>query len=134
VSESSMTTTPTAVSGTQATSVIYAGGTGGVVNWLTGAVVNGRKVRGRTFLVPLMSNGFSNDGTLTSGCVSTLTAAGNAALGTTGCNMTVWSKIWDKKPTSPPAAVPPKQIGGSLARVTSVLVPDRAAQLRSRRS
>jgi hypothetical protein len=45
----------------------------------------------------------------------------------TATELSVWSRFWDD-------SKPPKQTGGSLTPVTGVLVPDRAAQLRTRRS
>ena len=42
-----------------------AGGVGACVTWLTGGIINGRRLRGRTFLVPLSSTAYEGDGTLT---------------------------------------------------------------------
>lgn len=40
-----------------------ASGVGACVTWLTGGIINGRRLRGRTFLVPLTSGAWDTDGT-----------------------------------------------------------------------
>lgn len=42
----------------------FAAPAGACVNWATGVFVNGKKVRGRTFLVPLTAAAYEADGTL----------------------------------------------------------------------
>lgn len=96
----------------------YSAASGCVVNWLTGAVRNGRKVRGRTFLVPLANTGYQSDGTLAPATVTTVTAAAQALLAGTPA-MTVASVYSGG--------------GGGITGVTGATVPDRAAVLRSRR-
>jgi hypothetical protein len=132
--EAVMTTVPAASNGAVANTTVWAGGTGYVVNWTTGAVINGKKVRGRTFMVPITSTAFSNDGTVISSLITTMQSAGQALIADASTELVVWSKLWDKKPGEAPAGVPPKQIGGALASVNGCLIPDRAAQLRTRRS
>lgn len=39
-------------------------GVGACIGWETGGIVNGRKLRGRTFLVPLTTDAYDTDGTL----------------------------------------------------------------------
>jgi len=134
LAESSMTTVPAVCSGSVPNTNVYAGGSGYVVNWTTGATHAGRKVRGRTFMVPIMSSAFSNDGTIISSLVTTMQAAGNALVADASTELVVWSKFWDKKPGEAPAGVPPKQVGGGLFPVNGCIIPDRAAQLRTRRS
>jgi hypothetical protein len=118
--EISLTTIPSAVTctGTGA----YAGGAGAVVNWLTSAFHAGRKVRGRSFLVPLTQGAFQTDGTLLGGVQTSLQAAAQA-LATSSPTPVVFSK---KGPA-----------GGPFTNVTAVVtgatVPDRTAILRSRR-
>lgn len=64
-------TTPTAVTGTSGAAQ-SAAGVGACVNWLTGGIVNGRKLRGRTFLVPLSVGSYDDQGTLESATVTRL--------------------------------------------------------------
>lgn len=134
VGEQVMTTVPAAVVGTVPNTNIYAGGSGYVVNWTTGGVHAGRKIRGRTFFVPIMSTAFSNDGTIISSLITAMQSAGQALIADAATELVVWSKFWDKKQGDPPLDVPPKQVGGSITTVNGCIIPDRAAQLRTRRS
>jgi len=49
-----------------------AAGVGGCVGWQTGGIVNGRKLRGRTFLVPLSISAYDGDGTFTASAANYL--------------------------------------------------------------
>lgn len=53
----------------------WAAGAGLRVVWSTGAIRNGRRVRGATFLVPVRSNSFNNDGTPGAATVSAINTA-----------------------------------------------------------
>jgi hypothetical protein len=132
--ESTMGTVPNVITGSGTAGQAYAGGSGAVVHWTTGATHNGRKIRGRTFLVPLLLGAFSADGTITTGLITSLTTAGGVLIGDANTDFGVYSRYWDKKPGDPPADVPPKQTGGGFTPATGIYVPDRAAQLRTRRS
>lgn len=114
----SATTPPLVVTGTGAGA--YAGNAGAVIHWLTLAVVNGRRLRGRTFLVPLISTAYDTAGSLSTAALSTLsTAAGNLNI-TSGADLVVWHR-------------PVNGAGGSSEIFNSVRVPDLAVSLRSRR-
>lgn len=96
----------------------YAGASGAHVNWHTGQVFLGRRVRGRTFLVPLSSTAFDQGGTLTTTALQLIRDAAAALVA-----------------GDPPLAI----VGGTPGEatynysVTSSNVPDKAAVLRSRR-
>lgn len=99
----------------------YSAASGAVVNWLTTAYRNGRRVRGRTFLVPLSSTVYDSNGDLSSGFLTDIREAAEglvSAPDTTG--MVVWSR-------------PRGGAGGDINPVTGVSVPDLGAVLRSRR-
>jgi hypothetical protein len=132
--ESTMGTPPTTVGGSGGTTATYAGGSGAVLHWTTGATHNGRKIRGRTFLVPCLSGAFSVDGTVTSAFITAITNAGNALIADSSTEFGIYSRYWDKKPGEAPAGVAPKQVGGSFTPATGCVVPDRSAQLRTRRN
>lgn len=101
----------------------YAGPVGAVTNWRTGGVRNGRRVRGRTFLVPAASNVFDGDGTLTAVALANLqTAALNLTDGTGAADFGVYAR-----PSAPGAS------DGVWYVATSYTVADMAAVLRSRR-
>lgn len=104
----------------------YAGNAGSVVHWLTTTVVNGRRVRGRSFLVPVVMSGFETNGSLTPSMVDGIRTAAQALVDTTPGHLVVWHRPRKATPTQPASV-------GSFAAVTGVRVPDLAISLRSRR-
>jgi hypothetical protein len=115
---STSSTAPAVVTCTGAGS--YAGATGAVVTWITSGFVSGRRVRGRTFLVPLAS-AFDANGSLQTTAQSTLQTAASGLITAMSGDLVVWHR--------------PTQFGaGSAHPVTSANVPDLAAVLRSRRT
>jgi hypothetical protein len=121
-----MTTTPTAMPGT-ATSQNWANGTGFVIGWRTGNVWNGRRLQGRTFIVPAVAS-FDTDGTVGS---STITDGANAA--NVLLSATVDFGIWGKMMSEASPGNPSHQINGQFSSATAGSVKDMVAQLRSRR-
>lgn len=110
---------PAEVSGTG--SGTYSAPSGAVVNWRTNDVRFGRRIRGRTFLVPLSSASYQSDGTLNPESLSDLNDFGNALVGgDLDSEFGVWSR-------------PRNGAGGVFATATSFSVPDKVAVLRSRR-
>lgn len=114
----SVGTTPTVVTGTGAGN--YAGNAGAVVHWLTTSFNSGRRIRGRTFLVPLVSTAYDTTGSLGTATITTISNAANALLTTNSGLMNVWSR---PRPGST----------GLQANITGIRVPDLAVSLRSRR-
>lgn len=101
---------------------------GAVVNWKTSTVIEGRRLRGKTFLVPLALNAYDVDGTLKPATGTALQAAAAGLIGSVLADfrqLVVWHR-----PVGPKGA--PKT-GGSIATVTSSSVSDRVAILTSRR-
>lgn len=99
----------------------YSAASGAVVNWNTSSFANGRRVRGRTFLVPLSSDAYDANGDLGTGALNIIRTAANALVANPGpVPMVVWSR-------------PRAGSGGSISPVTSASVPDLGAILRSRR-
>lgn len=108
-------TIPDPVPGTA--TIQYSAASGACVNWITGLYVNGRRFRGRTFLVPL-AGCYENNGTLTPTAPSVIAnAAEEVRTSVTGMILN----------------------GGDTTRgyfegpISGVWVADRAAVLRSRR-
>jgi len=100
--------------------------TGACITWNSVGIINNRRMRGRTFLVPLGGNAYQSDGTLNDTVRSSIVTAGNAladagTLGS-GIDLAVWHR-----PTAPGAS------DGAAAGVTNCSVRDRTAVLRSRR-
>lgn len=101
----------------------YSGPTGAVINWRTSTVRNGRRIRGRTFLVPLIGAAFENNGTLTTTAIGTITTAANALISQTGSpDLGVYAR-----PSAPGVA------DGQWAPAAAATIPDMAAVMRSRR-
>lgn len=98
----------------------YVGGAGAVVRWLTDGIVGGHRVRGRTFLVPLVYTAFESNGTLAAGTVTTILAAAAALVTSEGTEFGVWHR-------------PVNGGGGQWFNVVGADVPDRSALMRSRR-
>lgn len=101
----------------------YSAASGAVITWRTSGVRNGRRVRGRTFLVPGGYGFLQTDGTLEPGAIASLQAAANALLAPNADRSFV---IW-ARPSAPGA------VDGIAHNVVSATVPDKVAILKSRR-
>lgn len=98
----------------------FAAGVGARVKWSTQGVVNGRRVRGSTFLVPLSSAQYQSDGTILDATKSVLQTAANTMLAAPSSPLLIWHR-------------PVGGSGGSSYEATSGEVPDKVSWLRSRR-
>lgn len=101
---------------------VYASPVGAVVNWRTGSVRNGRRLRGRTFIVPMAGSQFASGILLPAAQTTIQTAASALADSTQTPDLFVFGR-----PTSSGAS------DGVAAVVTGAQVPSLAAILRSRR-
>lgn len=104
----------------------YSAATGAVITWRTAGVRAGRRVRGRTFLVPTSSGTFHTDGSLVDSWVTTFRTAAETLLAAdvNAPELGVWAR--------PGTPLAPRN--GEWHRVTGATVPDMAAVLRSRRN
>lgn len=118
--EVAITSIPAQVTGTGASG--YPGGVGAMVQWNTGAINGGHKVRGRTYLVPFVNGCYDTDGTLVSTVVSDIQAAAASLLTVTPL-LAINSRSLGKPGR-----------GDQTVSVISATVPDRAAVLASRRT
>jgi len=123
--EEVMSTAPAVVTGAAAAGTLYSGGVGAYVTWQTSAIYAGHRVRGRSYLVPLVLGGAA-DGTLGTGTVTLLQNAANALISSQAGKFAIWSRTFTEPPN-------PTQIGGGLSTVTAAIVPDKTGILRSRR-
>lgn len=99
----------------------YAGPAGAVVTWRTDDLRNGRRIRGRTFLVPLSTFVYQDDGTINDSQFEFLRDFADTMVGGPGQgDLGVWSR-------------PVGGSGGVFATVTGYTIPDMVAVLRSRR-
>jgi len=110
----------------------YAGPAGAMVQWLTGGIVAGRRVMGKTFLVPLTNTVYDTNGTLSSGTLTTIGSAAAALQAAMGPTLVVWSRPFEPDPNRvPPDTRPPR--AGSMSPVVGSRVPDVAVIMKSRR-
>lgn len=99
----------------------YSAASGAVVNWNTTDYVNGRRVRGRTFLVPLSGGAYDAQGDISTASLAILRqAAEGLVTATLDAPLCVWHR-------------PSGGAGGSAHVVSNSSVPDLGAVLRSRR-
>jgi hypothetical protein len=106
-----------------ATVAAYASGVGACIQWQTSGIVHKRRVKGKTFIVPLLAAGYDNNGTILGTTVTALQNAANTLVSTS--NLQIWSRPFKGTPTNP-------QRNGAGYEVTAGLVLDRVARLRSR--
>lgn len=103
--------------------ITYSAASGAVVTWRTAGVRNGRRVRGRTFLVPLASNSYAPDGSLDTTALAALnTAAAALANGSGTPDLGVYAR-----PSAPGAN------DGIWYAAIGHTINDKVAILRSRR-
>jgi hypothetical protein len=98
----------------------YPAGTGAFIKWNTGTVIGGHRVKGRTFIAPILAAGFDVNGTLAGGY---LTIIQNAATTLAGSGKML---VWHRPTTSGGS-------DGATAAVVSATVPDKTTSLASRR-
>jgi hypothetical protein len=98
----------------------YEAPVGAVVNWMTSSFLAGRRLRGRTYLVPLQ--GSTTTGQLSGAAQAVIQAAATAFVTAQSGSLLVWGR-----PKEDP------HVDGSIGAVTTALVPDLIAILRSRR-
>jgi hypothetical protein len=111
----------------------YSAASGACVNWYTNGIRNGRRIRGRAFMVPIGSNGMENNGTLNGTALTSWRTATAVLIDGTGTgDLGVWAR---PTPILNPDGTPTGEHNpdGEWSVVTSYSIPDKAAVLRSRR-
>lgn len=126
-------TPPSAVTGTGTTG--YARPSGARIDWATDAIVSGRRLRGRTYMVPILASGYESNGTLTSSVMTALNNAADAYLAAanipTALSPAVWSRpVWNRDADGRRTTLARP---GLLADITGRSVTDRVSVLRTRR-
>lgn len=101
----------------------YSAASGASITWLTGEIRDGRRLRGRTYLVPLSTTQYEANGTLVAGALTGLAAFGAVLRGNAAPAgpFLVWGR---------PSPLHPV---GQAAAVTGQVVRDRVSILTSRR-
>lgn len=118
----------TSISGVTASG--YSAVSGALVRWITDGLLNGRRLVGRTYLVPLAGLTQATDGSLQTTTQATLVAAGSTLITAYGTSLRVYGPPRDAgtlKPDDPGKAA-------LDASVIACQVPDMAAVMRSRRT
>lgn len=110
----------------------HAAPAGAVVNWLTGSVLNGRRLRGRSFIVPLSVSSYDSDGSLAFSSFSKLQGTADTLVSSAVSNFVVWHRPRLAVAATPTAPAVVARAGGH-APVSSSRVSDNVAILRSRR-
>lgn len=100
---------------------LFAQGVGARVIWDTNGTTNHRRVRGSTFLVPLVAAAYSADGTLADATRIFIRDAAQVFRTTMGGAFVIWTR-------------PKNHTGGGVNSTTGVRVPDGVTTLRSRRT
>jgi hypothetical protein len=101
----------------------YSAASGAVFNWYTGTVRNGRRIRGRSFFVPLAGSALGTDGTIDTTQLAAMRSFVPSVHAASGASRLV---VWGR----------PSGIGatdGVSAEVITSTVPDKVAVLTSRR-
>lgn len=106
----------------------YSAPSGAIFEWLTPGIVAGRRVRGKTFLVPITVTNYDAVGTISASSLGIFQAAAATLVDQAGDNMRVWSRPFEPKlGDDRPART------GSSYPVVAQRVPDKSVILRSRR-
>lgn len=99
----------------------FPGGVGARVVWETDAIRGGRRVRGSTFIVPLINSAYENNGTLSSAGMTALQNGIDAFMVQVPTQARVWSR-------------PRPGLVGAGVQVARGVAPDKVSWLRSRRT
>lgn len=102
------------------------------INWLTGTVLDGHRVKGKTYMVPLAGVTYDNDGTVRTDALETFRAEAAVFRDSQDSSLVVWHRPFPGAPAVPPRPARAAHLGGH-ALVTNVQVNDKVAVLRSRR-
>lgn len=110
----------------------YSSGAGMCVHWITQDFRKGRRVRGRSFMVPLSAQAFDTTGTLNNTLITTMQGLGATLAANEAVQLSIFRRPVMTETTNtvedPLVAIP-----GSQHRVTAVRISDKGAYLTSRR-
>jgi hypothetical protein len=98
----------------------YSAASGAVVSWRTTGIVNGHRVRGRTFLVPMSNAAYDATGTLATNFRDQVLAAAATLIGNAGLKLAIWHR-------------PVAGVGGAGFQIAAATMTDKAMVLTSRR-
>jgi hypothetical protein len=112
---------------------VWSAPSGACVNWQTNGIHNGRRLRGRTFFVPLVAACYAAGGGLTSGTITGLQGVVAGLLASGAPKYVIWGR--PTKPKNPDGTPLEGGIasGGMSSEITAGTVPTKAMILTSRR-
>ena len=111
---------------------VYAAPVGVAVDWHSGTILDGHRVRGRTFVVPSPSTCFGTDGQVVTATSNALKTAADEFIIEQSSSFVIWHRPFAGRPAAPPKPEKPAHDGGH-ALVLSSTVSRKPAVLRSRR-
>lgn len=101
--------------------IAYLLGTGSRITWRTSGFFNGRRIRGTTFLVPLVSTVFDSDGVIQPSIATAIASAGTTLISDLSSSLVIWSR-------------PKPGVGSAYSTVTTCDLPTIPSWLRSRKT
>jgi predicted aconitase with swiveling domain len=109
----------------------YAAPIGGMVTWTTGSILDGRRVKGRSFVVPMSADAYVASGEINDVHLTVMQDAANAFVASEDTSLV----IWHRPRAARPGPVPPARAArlGGHALVTGSSVEGKVAVLKSRR-
>ena len=110
----------------------YSAPAGAVVDWLTATILDGRRLRGRTFIVPMSAGLYDGDGTPTTAMLDDLQAAATELITEQSSSFVLWHRPFAGSPAVGSRPARPAHDGGH-GFITTAHVPNFTAVLRSRR-
>jgi hypothetical protein len=115
-----------------ASSLAVAPSQGLQIRWNTNGFPHGRRVVGRTYLVPMLVNTYGTDGLGIASTCNTINAAADALRSRSGNELSIWNRpITKKDPNDPTNDILVRP--GSRWPVISTVCPRKPVQLSSRR-
>lgn len=108
----------------------YAGGVGTRVVWATSGITNGRRVKGSTYIVPLLTSQYDVNGAIADASLGTMVTAANTLRAADSGSMRVYTRPLYSG-TGPGRT---RVRDGKSQSVLAATVPDKVSWLRSRRT
>jgi hypothetical protein len=117
---------------TGADGATYPAPAGGIISWTTGTIVDGHRLKGRTYLVPMGGASYQGDGTINTANVGSISAYALELVEAGEGNFVVWHRPRVAKAAdgSRPAVT---ARAGSYGEITGGGLRDKVVVLRSRR-
>jgi hypothetical protein len=110
----------------------YAAASGAQVKWDTNGFVNGHRVAGMSYLVPIVSGQFTTSGILLTAFCTAVNNAATTLITGMAQSFVIWARpLYEKDANGVPTDVLKRP--GSFHKVSTSTVPNKSAQLRGRR-